>query len=409
MVLAAQTIDKLLDRHELKGLMGHIEAGCVSIYTPVHRSGTEIREDPIRFKNQLHQALGQLVNIGLRPAEARERLADLSSLLDDAEFWRHNSLGLAAFAAPGRKAVFRVPICMPQLVVVSSRFHIKPLMPLLEPTGPIYILALSQDEVRLLEASASDVRQLRLPNGTPRRLSDLTQYEEAESYMEFHTGTSPQHLGTRRPAVFHGQGVGTDDAFGKKRLLWFCQAIHGAVERTIGPGRAPLVLAAADPLLSIYREVSSYPALSDRHIPGNPERLANAELQARALELLGDVLAQPITRDSLRYRQAAALGQASNNLREVLPAAHDSRVDTLFVSRDAHVPGRYDPVSRRIEVHAEPLAGDQDLLNLAAVRTYLSAGRVHVVSEDRMPEGASVAAIYRFPAPWRFPVGGNRR
>jgi len=47
-------------------------------------------------------------------------------------------------------------------VVVSDRFHLKPLLPLLTGDGRFYILALSQNQVRLLQGTRYSVRGLYL-------------------------------------------------------------------------------------------------------------------------------------------------------------------------------------------------------------------------------------------------------
>jgi hypothetical protein len=413
MALAAQRIERLLDHRQLTDLMEHVEAGCVSIYMPVHRGGPEvIREDPIRLKNQLQQATGQLIQTGWRSCDARDHLAELNSLLEDSEFWRHNDQGLAMFISSLRKGVFRTPMPVETRVVVSSRFYLKPLLPLLEMQKTFYILALSQEQVRLLEVTSFGVRPLELPKSTPTCIEDLTKFEEVQKVMEFHSSSAPQPPGSRRPAVFYGTVSGSDEGVDKKDVLWYCQAVHVGVEKALaqaigqlpppwpktpGGGVPPLVLASVDPLLSIYREVNTYAGLSDRQINGSAQRLSDKQLRQKGLDLLRDVLEEPVSRDAWRYQQAAAAGQGSAKLAEVLPAAHDSRVETIFVNRDAHIPGRYDPVSQKIEQHETALAGDQDLLDLAAVRTYLAAGRVHVVPPQRMPNGSPVAAIFRFP------------
>ncbi len=408
MTLAAGRIDKLLDRQQLRDFMEHVETGCVSIYMPTHRGGPDIlREDPIRLKNLLQQAREQLIQIGWRTCDARDYLAELNDLLDDSDFWRHNDHGLAMFISSLKKGVFRVPVPVESRVVVASRFYLKPLMPLLARQTNLYILALSQDEVRLLEANSFGQHRIKLPAGTPQCLEDLTKFEEVTTDLEFHTGTAPQHPAARRPVVRFGQAGGAmDESVEKRRLLWYCRVIHPVVDKLlinvqtgyIG-GMAPLLLAGVEPLLSIYREVSTYPAISEQHLAGNVRLMSDEDLRLRAWKLLQDKLEQPIARDASRYRQAAAAGQASGKLDDVVPAACDCRVDTLFVSREGRVSGRYDPVSRKVEVHDQALPGDQDLLDLAAVRTYLGAGRVHIVPAQQMPNGGGpLAAIFRYVA-----------
>jgi hypothetical protein len=46
------------------------------------------------------------------------------------------------------------------LVIVSERFHVKPLLPLLSGDGRFYVLALSQNEIRLLQGTRYSVEQV---------------------------------------------------------------------------------------------------------------------------------------------------------------------------------------------------------------------------------------------------------
>jgi hypothetical protein len=68
---------------------------------------------------------------GLREPEARTLLAPAADLLHDPLFWEHRSKGLALFLAPGWWHTYRLPLVLPERAVVSSRFHVSPLLPLL--------------------------------------------------------------------------------------------------------------------------------------------------------------------------------------------------------------------------------------------------------------------------------------
>jgi Bacterial archaeo-eukaryotic release factor family 11 len=49
---------------------------------------------------------------------------------------------------------------------------------------------------------------------------------------------------------------------------------------------APLILAADEPLSSIYRSVNTYPGLIDEMIAGNPNLMTDAQLEDAALPML---------------------------------------------------------------------------------------------------------------------------
>ena len=138
---------KQKDLHQLINTSGE---WCVSIYMPTHQFGREQQQDPIRFKNLLTKAEEKLLDSGLRRPEVQELMRPAESLLDDEDFWRHQSDGLAVFLSPNSSRTFRLPSKFDELVVVARNFQIKPLLPLLSKDGKFYILALSMNEVRLL-------------------------------------------------------------------------------------------------------------------------------------------------------------------------------------------------------------------------------------------------------------------
>jgi hypothetical protein len=76
----------VLNRKGLEGLVENRKGPCVSIFMPTHRKGPETQQDPIRLKNLLKEAEQQLVELELRPTEARELLAPAAALMEDADF-----------------------------------------------------------------------------------------------------------------------------------------------------------------------------------------------------------------------------------------------------------------------------------------------------------------------------------
>ena len=77
-------------------------------------------------------------------------LEPASKLLKELYFWQHQSAGLAIFITSNRVRRYRLPLNFAELMVVTDHFHISPLLPLFTGDGQFYILALSQNEVRLL-------------------------------------------------------------------------------------------------------------------------------------------------------------------------------------------------------------------------------------------------------------------
>src|SRR5215208_2020314 len=322
---------ELLSRAELKTLIEEPEGLCVSIFLPTHQAGAQTQQDPIRLKNVLREAEEQLLAKEFRAPEAEELLGPARKLLDDSVFWRHQSDGLAIFLAAGVFRYYRLPLNFEDLVVVADRYYLKPLLPLLTGDGQFYVLALSQNEVRLLRATRHSVR-----------------YDDQEKQLQFHTGTVGGRGG--RAAIFHGHEP--DDP--KDDILRYFRQIDRGVQELLKGSQAPLVLVGVDYLLPIYREVSRYPHTIDEGVTGNPESLSPEELHERTWDAVRPRFSEAQQNAAARYRQLAGTGQTSRDVREIVAAAYYGRVETLFAASGTQQWGVFDPDTGDVDLYEGP-------------------------------------------------------
>ncbi|MBD0361532.1 MAG: hypothetical protein ICV55_01900, partial [Coleofasciculus sp. C3-bin4] len=152
----------LLSVDELKTLVEEPKGWSVSIYMPI-TIGAEIQQNPIRFKNLIREAESSLEENGLSNKEVSEILQPIQEVVDsDDNFWQQQNDGLAIFLTSGVCHYYSVPLNFDELVVVTDHFHLKPLLPVLTGDGRYYVLALSQQDIRLLECTRSSVREIQL-------------------------------------------------------------------------------------------------------------------------------------------------------------------------------------------------------------------------------------------------------
>src|SRR5438270_4798878 len=121
----------MFSRSDLDELVAMDARPAVSIYLPTHVAGREIRQDPIRLKNLLSSAAERLAATWRRP-EIEDFLGPAEVLIGDEEFWRHQQQALAVFHAPGFSRIHKLPVPVPEEILLGEHFHIKPLLPLLE-------------------------------------------------------------------------------------------------------------------------------------------------------------------------------------------------------------------------------------------------------------------------------------
>lgn len=312
-------------------------------------------------------------------------------LLRDGLFWRHQTDGLAIFLSPKMFRVFRLPIAFQELVVVADRFHLQPLLSLFSGDGRFYILALSQNEIRVLEGERHRVSELDLKK-VPVSLAEALQPDFTKAQLQFHTGTSGGQGG--RAAIFHGHGVGEED--NKTSILRYFQLVDKGLRELLREGKTPLLLAGVEYLFSIYREANTYPYLVEKGIPGNPEALRAGDLHKEAWKIIGPYFQMEKEEAAAQFKQAAGTGKASNDFQDIIPAAYDGRVASLFVSLGRQQWGRFDPGRRTLDLRPQPMPGDEDLLDFAAIHTFLSGGSVYAVSPEKMPGSGLLAAVFRY-------------
>jgi hypothetical protein len=382
-------IADVVTRADVEDLVAPRNGPCVSLFLPTHRGAIGTDQDRIRLKNLIEDADAALVARGLREPSARRMLAPASALDGDALFWDHCSEGLALFLAPDRWRAYRFPMSVPSRAVVGPRFQVRPLLPLLSDDGRFYVLALSQNGIRLLLGTRDRVHEVPLSK-VPRSLQSALRYDDPQKERQFHISIREGDTA----AISHGHGIGGE--VDKERIGRYLNLVDTALSAVLRDERAPLVLAGADYERAIYRSVTTYPMVLEEGIHGSPDRIRSQVLHRRAWPLVEPIFQRARKEAAARYRRLEGTGRTTADLEEVLRAADRGRVDVLFVWTDAERWGSVDETTGHVTVSVTPSPDDEDLLELAAVRTMLCGGTVYAVPSQGMPNGVTLAAILRF-------------
>lgn len=380
----------VLTRNNLKLLMEIHQGPCLSIFMPMHRSGQETQQDPIRFKNLLRKAEERLITRGLPAPEAKELLESAQKLLqgDRDLFHQHQSDGLAMFLSVEMFHYYLLPFVFKELVIVTDRFHIRPLLPVLSGDGRYYILALSQNKVRLLQGTHYSVNEVALAD-VPKNLAETLRDDDSWKELQMHSGISGGK--GKLSAITHGGEVDN-----KENIQRYFRRIDKGLHELLRDERAPLVLAGVDYLHTIYKEVNTYPHLMEDGIGGNPEGLSAKELHAQAWTVVRPHFQKAQQEAVDHYKQFISSGRTSNRVRKIIPPAYHGRIELLFVVPDFQQWGTFDPSTDEIHLHKKYKSGDEDLLEFAVIQTLLNGGIVYVVEPEKMPDAGSLAAVFRY-------------
>ena len=350
------------------------EGPWVSIFLPTQRTGRETMAALSQFQNLLKLAEqelkekghGDLVDEILAPA--RELTAD------HRDFWRNQADGLAVYAAPGVFRTFRLPIQLPDEVAVGDAPRLSPVAELLSTTGLFYLLALSNNDVRLFEATRSTIGELELRDDAPVSADDVHTDRDHQEHLQ----SSPQSAGGDR-ANFHGHG-GDDNAaeVHKERFFrYVAEEVEMVIDRTVAH---PIVLATVEGNQSLYRAVSKHRQLLDDFVAGSPDKASPEDLHAKAFPIA--LKATEADDDALveRFGALVGTGKASDDLSMIARAAAEGRVEALIVQ----------PQSTQADGQVEVV---QDEADDAIVQTLRNGGSITVIKDESAP---AVRAIYRY-------------
>ncbi|MFO7690898.1 MAG: hypothetical protein R6W83_10170 [Cryobacterium sp.] len=368
----------------VRQLAGVIEPYCVTIYLPTSALPSESELARIELENQLSTAVERLTMAGADRSRVTEFEDSIAALIDDRPFWFYQSETLALFARSGTVQTFRLPNRLPAAVEVSDRFYVKPLIASVSSTQTAFVLALSQNAVRLIEITAA-------AGAYPVEVPDLPTDAASAVGRESISGRSPQ-----------GRIQGSEGQ--KVRLRQYARAVDVAIRPILKGLEVPLILAAAEPMPGIFRAVNSYPHLTNEVIRGNPDEARDADLAAAARTILAARYTEQLQELKAHITAQVPQGRAVTDLSDIARAATFGAVDLLMVDIERVIPGTVDDTSGAItfadagavlDPDAPPHYGVVDEI----VRRALSSGaRVLGVTAADVPGGGEAAATTRFAA-----------
>lgn len=383
-----------ITRQAVQELIASENVPALSIYFPTQRGVVEPEENSLKLKDSLKDARRELSE-SMRTPDVDEFVEPLSSLLGDVHFWRNQAEGLALFRSKDFFKSFRLPFPVDPEVVAGEHFHLKPLLPALSTQGYFFILALSQNDVRLMRASRYGISEVDLAGvEMPKSIAEALKYDVLErGGLQTHSGGRIGGQGRRQggQAVFHGR-EGSEEH--KEQILRYFQGVDHGLRDVLRTSHEPLIIAAVEYLRPLFRQASHYRYILPKGIDGNPDGLRPHELLERAVPLIEEHYAAALEEARNRYGDARGAGLASDDPEEVVLAAADGRVDSLFAARQETVWGRVDQQQRRVSLSDGP--GRVDLTDLAARETLLNGGHVYVVDREHVPTRGPMAAVFRY-------------
>lgn len=367
------------------------ETDCISIFIPTHRAGKEVDvgQDRLTLKNCLQEISAQLSQYIHSEADIEELLRPAKLLLDDVHFWRNQSDGLAIFISKGEMQYYTLPLHFKRYTYISNHFYMKPLIPFFNGDGSFYLLKLSQQEVGFFEASRHAITEILITDLVPDNIAELIDQDNKQKSLQSRSGQDSSN-----GELYHGHGSGKDGH--NKEIEKFFRAIDDGLIHLISDKEAPLVLACLNQYYPIYKEITNYNNLYSKFVSGNPEDEDLMLLHEKAWLLMKDLFQQNRTNKVKEFQNLLNSGKVSSETNDIICAAVEGRVDTLFIEVSNEIYGLYDKENRTLIID-QTKNGNVSLTNLAAVKSYTQGAEVYLVSPDEMPlKGSAMNAIFRY-------------
>jgi hypothetical protein len=365
---------------------------CVSIYLPMNKDGKEqnARIAQATLKQCLKKVHKDLEHHEMGPQEIKKYLKPVEALLTDIELWRNPSDGLVIFLDKNGLNYYTLPIPFEMKTNVSDHFYLLPLLPLYDEDDNYYLLELSQDYVKLYEANKYGYRDIYIEDFAPAQLEEAVGFDFKPKLYHFRSGVNKQVSGT-----YYGVGEGKDDL--KKELHNFFRAIDKGINKEISNKKAPLVIACADPLFGLYKEANTYPNLLENYISGDSEFKNKTKLYQESWKLVHPFFEKIKEAKLLQYKELVHTPKTSYQISEIVPAAINGKIDTLFVQNGADEFGVFDKETNRLMFRKKTELNNASLSDLSAVSTFMQGGKVYFLAPEEMPDkGQPMNALLRY-------------
>lgn len=343
---------------------------CISIYietSPLHQ---KLEASKIQLGNFIKEVRQQLVKQGFDKRRLALLEEKLYSVLEDESFWDLHARSLAILATPDSIRTYRLANELPNHLDISERFFLKPLLRALTFPHSAYILALSENEVRLIEFFTDTPAVEVVVPDMPTRMRDAM----GDAALNDH---------------HHGA------VHDKVRLTQFTRKIDQALRPIFSNHDYPLILVSTEPLASIFRSTNSLSNLTDETLFTNADHIGVSELVTRVRPMMDDYYQSQLHAFKSLFETRAGERRVTQDLSDTARAATFGAIELLLINIESHMPGIIDDQGRIIFESEDDV--NYGIIDEIAKRALATGARVLAVREADLPTGAHVHAVLRYP------------
>jgi hypothetical protein len=348
---------------------------AVTIYLSTTPLTQAAQADRIALRNLIDAAVAQLTAADTPKRAIWPIEAAVAEIIADDGFWAHQANALAVFLTPDSVRTFRLPSKLTSSVHVSDRFHIKPLLRSVTFPHEAYVLSIGAGALRLIEVTADLPPHPVAVPGLPRDMGDA--------------------IGRRSHVAKDKEGRSGEQTSEVALFTRYAREVDAALRPVLSGHESPLIVAATEPMASVYRSVSSYPHTAAEVISGSADHTPDHELAAAARAILDRIYAGQIKALKALYAERTSQGRATTDIAQAAHAATFGAVDTLMVDMDVTVPGTVDADGAVTFAKVDD-AVTYGVVDEIVARALHGGARIVAARKDDIPGGGALAAILRY-------------
>lgn len=360
----------------------------VSILMPTHKASTpqHLSEDQIRFKNNISEAKQKLESMDAPPETRKMILRKLQDLQSDKEFLANQSRGLGLFVTDESAIAVSLPYTIENHVTVSEKFHIAPLLTIIQENRAFNLLQLSDKNPRFFKGDMYSLKQLDID--MPKSKNDALNIDEFRREQQFHTGEA------RGRAMYHGHAPDEDHENAEQQNYF---RFLSKLVKTHMDTKTPLILAGSKRDIALFRNVSKISSIAEDSIEQSIEKKRLDDIHELAQEVLQTWSMDEAYKVRAKFKQLVSDNstKAVYDLNKIMTAAAEGRIAQLLVgikrvTKDTIQSG----VSEATVLSHEDI--DAEPLDEIALSTWSQKGTIYAIDSTLMPTTAPLAAILRY-------------
>lgn len=340
----------VVTRTEIDELMRNENGSCITIVLATGDGQLNRELLQARFKKFLRDA-EELCRKDNNIDEVSTLLKPLINLTLDLPFWQKLKQSLVLYRSESTFRYFKLPYALKENLTVSNRFILKYVLPVLFEKTSFYFLAISQNHVRLFHGDSINLDELNdveFPS-----VEDVNETKGLTHRRQFHSAGSLTGKSSGFSAFYSGIGEAGNEQ--REDLVRYLKAIDARLCEYLKSHKEPLILAGVEYVMNIYREDSEYPNI----VPGVMKfQTATADwkqIHIESLKILDKLAAGP--RDQaiafVNEFESAKKTLVSTEMKEILIAAHEGRVESLLVDMDERQVGKFHPESGEVSFESD--------------------------------------------------------